>query len=111
MMREKQSTMLELSPSDPHDADTADQVASVVPMHANAGGGFVVVGVVPTTLEVVGTGIGAKWLYHRLGRTVDAALDVVPWVILGIRVLVVRVGAPARPWVIWTATFRCRQER
>ena len=55
IVAETQSTLFELGPSNIHDSDIADQVSAVVPMHANAGGGFIVVGVDPATLEPLGT--------------------------------------------------------
>ncbi|EEI62277.1 hypothetical protein [Corynebacterium glucuronolyticum] len=61
LVREKQSTLFELSPSDPNDADVANQVTTVVPMHPNADGGFIVVGVDPSQMEIVGAGIDADW--------------------------------------------------
>lgn len=101
----------ELSPSDPNYADVADQVTTVVPMHANAGGGFNIVGVDPSKIEIVSASIEADWLYHRLRRTVDAWLDVGPWAIRGICVLVVRVGGAGSPVGTRTVTSRSQRVR
>ena len=89
----------------------ANQVTTVVPMHANVGGDFIVVGVDPSTMEIVGTGINADWLYRRLRRTVDASLDVVQWAMSGIRVLVVRVGVAGSPVGTRTVTSRSQRVR
>ena len=97
LVREDLPTLFGISPSNPHDPDAADQVASIVPMHANAVGGFIVVGVDPTTMEVNGTGVETEWLKSRLSRSVDAAIDIDAWAICGIRMLIVRVGSAGVP--------------
>lgn len=91
MVAEKQSMLFELGPSNIHDSEIADQVAAVVPMHANAGGGFIVVGIDPATLEPLGTAIDSKWLTARLERTVDAAVEIKKWIVCGVEILVVYV--------------------
>lgn len=91
MVAEKQSMLFELGPSNIHDSEIADQVAAVVPMHANAGGGFIVVGIDPATLEPLGTAIDSRWLTARLERTVDAAVEIKKWIVCGVEILVVYV--------------------
>lgn len=91
IVAETQSTLFELGPSNIHDSDIADQVSAVVPMHANAGGGFIVVGADPATLEPLGTAIDSTWLKARLVRTVDAAVEMKKWVVCGVEILVVFV--------------------
>lgn len=91
IVAETQSTLFELGPSNIHDSDIADQVSAVVPMHANAGGGFIVVGVDPATLEPLGTAIDSTWLTARLERTVDAAVEIKKWLVCGVEILVVYV--------------------
>lgn len=91
MVAEKQSMLFELGPSNIHDSEIADQVAAVVPMHANAAGGFIVVGIDPATLEPLGTAIDSRWLTARLERTVDAAVEIKKWIVCGVEILVVYV--------------------
>lgn len=97
LVRECPSAPRVVYASTAHDGATVHKVASLLPVHANAGGGFIAIGVDPMTMEIVGTGIDVDWLSTRLSYVVDVVPDIVELRILGIRVVVVSAGAVDAP--------------
>lgn len=99
LIKGSQNSLYEVSPSSEHNVELADQLASIIPIHANGGGGFIVVGVDSRVdaVDTVGCAVDTEWLKYRLARTVDAKIDVVSELILGIRIVIVAVAGSSWP--------------